>query len=617
MLKYYNRQGNPATFETLDEVCANAPAATAPLTGNFRIPRITNPKLVDFPKGLVYIYRSPNLYGGETAARNNTSFIVFSDKRYETKEEAYDYLKGLGLIDIINEAIGTILLEMPEKDVGYGESYLQRCYTLHNALYTQKAYIEVDGERRCPAESEYCGGYGKTYMFGEGAGATFMNNFIAGSRDELIGRVAGYFTYGGEMAEEVKVSQYVPAYIVNGFDTAVHKFREANDTDSYSFSDGVAEFYNSQVPFRKVCVASDTEGDVGKWMAKAFRDMFMYLQRSDNVSTKYLEPTVTNPYQGYVSAPPISRFALSPRNPIFNGNTAVGDLQVTFMYDGERFSHIKATGGGFMAEEGAYLDTWYEVVPQEVLNNTAPKHSVPLLLANHGGGDDHLMFLDETGILLTAGREGFAVVAPMHSGITSIAGEAFPLLVKYMLDKYPSLDPERVYVTGYSMGGQATYNCIAAHPEIFAAAAPMAMPLRNIPESARELYKKYDLPTMLITSTYDFAAWDVEHGHPNEGGLACLQVYCEFNGIAPVKEFDFAKYPMIGRPSDSFKLTVINGEWRNFEWLINNDKGVPMVGLNVTEYQQHSLWPGYADIAFSFLRRYRRCAETGEIIYND
>jgi pimeloyl-ACP methyl ester carboxylesterase len=617
MLKYYNRQGNPATFETLDEVCANAPAATAPLTGNFRIPRITNPKLVDFPKGLVYIYRSPNLYGGETAARNNTSFIVFSDKRYETKEEAYDYLKGLGLIDIINEAIGTILLEMPEKDVGYGESYLQRCYTLHNALYTQKAYIEVDGERRCPAESEYCGGYGKTYMFGEGAGATFMNNFIAGSRDELIGRVAGYFTYGGEMAEEVKVSQYVPAYIVNGSDTAVHKFREANDTDSYSFSDGVAEFYNSQVPFRKVCVASDTEGDVGKWMAKAFRDMFMYLQRSDNVSTKYLEPTVTNPYQGYISDPPISRFALSPRNPIFNGNTAVGDLQVTFMYDGERFSHIKATGGGFMAEEGAYLDTWYEVVPQEVLNNTAPKHSVPLLLANHGGGDDHLMFLDETGILLTAGREGFAVVAPMHSGITSIAGEAFPLLVKYMLDKYPSLDPERVYVTGYSMGGQATYNCIAAHPEIFAAAAPMAMPLRNIPESARELYKKYDLPTMLITSTYDFAAWDVEHGHPNEGGLACLQVYCEFNGIAPVKEFDFAKYPMIGRPSDSFKLTVINGEWRNFEWLINNDKGVPMVGLNVTEYQQHSLWPGYADIAFSFLRRYRRCAETGEIIYND
>ena len=92
----------------------------------------------------MYVYRSPDLYGGETAARNNTSFIVFSDKRYETKEEAFAYLKGLGLIDIINEAIGTILLEMPEKDVGYGESYLQRCYKLHNSLYTQKAIIEIE-----------------------------------------------------------------------------------------------------------------------------------------------------------------------------------------------------------------------------------------------------------------------------------------------------------------------------------------------------------------------------------------------------------------------------------------------------------------------------------------
>jgi pimeloyl-ACP methyl ester carboxylesterase len=617
MLKYNNRQGNPATFETLEEVCAAAPAAAAPLRGIFSAPWIAHPKLTAFPKGLVYVYRSPMLYGGETAARNNTSFIVFSDKHYESKEEAFAYLKGLGLIDLIDEAVGTILLELPEKDTGYGEDYLQRCYTLHNALYTQKAIMELDGKRCCPAESEYCGGYGKIYMFGEGAGATFMNNFIAGSREELIGRAAGYFTYGGQMSEELRVSCCVPAYIVNGSDTAVRKFREANGTDAYSCCGGVEEFYNSQVPLRRVCRAYDSSGDIGGWMAKAFREVFMFLQRSANVSTKYLEPAVTGPYQGYVAPPPISRFALSARNPIFGNKTAVGDMQLIFMYDGERFSHIKAAGGGFMAEDGAYLDTWYELLPQAVLDNTAPRHSVPLLLANHGGGDDHLMFLDETGILLTAGREGFAVVAPMHSGITSIAGEVFPLLVKYMLERYPALDPERVYVTGYSMGGQATYNCINAHPEIFAAAAPMAMPLRDLPESARALYEKYDLPTLLLTSTYDFAAWDAEQGHPNEGGLNCLQTYCEFNGLAPVKDFDFAKYPMIGRPCDSFRLTVINGEWRNFQWLINNAKGVPMLGLNVTEYLQHSLWPGYGDLAYGFLRRYRRCAETGEIIYTD
>ncbi len=55
MLQYYNRQDNPATFETIAEVCANAPAVTAKLSGNDRFRQIANPKLADFPEGLVYV----------------------------------------------------------------------------------------------------------------------------------------------------------------------------------------------------------------------------------------------------------------------------------------------------------------------------------------------------------------------------------------------------------------------------------------------------------------------------------------------------------------------------------------------------------------------------------
>ena len=616
MLNYWNRQDNPATFETLAEVRANAPAVTAKLSGNDRFRQIPNPKLEDFPEGLVYIYRSPNLYGGQTAARNNTSFIVFADQRFETKEEGKAYLESLGLIGLIDQAVGTILLEMPESNDGYTEDDLRRCYVLHGALFFQKMIVEIDGERCCPAEAEYCGGYGKVYMFGVGKGATYMNNFIAGSRDPLIGRVAGYFTYGGEMSETVTVSQYIPAYIVNGCGTAVRKFREVNGTDAYAYEDGVECFWNQNLPLRQVRTACGGDKSVGYWMEKAYRDMFMFLQRSSNVSTKYLEPTLANCYQGYVPAPPITRYALSARNPILNGRTVIGDLQVTFHYDGERFSDVK-TEAGERTVAGDYLDTWYEVLPQAVLNHTAPAHSVPLLLANHGGGDDNLMFLDETGLLLTAGREQFAIAAAMHSGITNIGGEVLPRLVRYMLDTYPALDPERVWVTGYSMGGRATFNCITAHPEVFAAACPMASSLREIPEGTEERYESVDLPAMIITSTFDFAAWDAEHNHLSEGGLNFLQAFCRYNGIDPVEAFDFVKYPVIGRPYDSFRLTTINGEWRNGEWLIRNEKGVPMVGMNITEYLQHSLWPGYGDIAYNFFKHYRRSKETGEILYSE
>ena len=38
---------------------------------------------------------------------------------------------------------------------------------------------------------------------------------------------------------------------------------------------------------------------------------------------------------------------------------------------------------GRPAQTGAYIDTWYEVVPEEVKNGTAPEHSVPMWLMLH------------------------------------------------------------------------------------------------------------------------------------------------------------------------------------------------------------------------------------------
>jgi len=629
MLNYRNRLGNPATFETLQEVCENAPKATPRLFGRDRIPRIANPVFESFPNDLMYFYRSPNLYCCETAARNNTLFVLFADRRYETKAEAYTLLEQLGLTELIDRIIGSIILVMPQHDDGYTEQDLQYAYTAFRALLSPKERISVNGTECCPAESEYCGGYGKTYFFGIGAGATFLYNHAAGSRTELIGRVAGFFAYGGEMAEDVTVNGYVPAHLVNATGTAVRKFREANGCDAYAYENGVASYYNQSLPLRSVRTAIDTENAPGLWMKRAYLEMFMFLQRTSNLPAGYTEPKITNPYRGYVAAPPISRYSLSSRNPVIDNRTVIGDLQVTFVHDPERFSDNKITENkaeghfqSLMADENDYLDTWYEILPQQVLNHTAPMHSVPLIVANHGGGDDPLMFLDETGLLLTAGKEQLAIAAGVHGGLTFIGGDAFvgealSRLAMYLLEEYPELDPERVYVTGYSMGGMATYSCIGTHPELYAAAAPMAMPFWGTPEGYADKCKAFQMPVMLITSTNDFAGWEPAVNHISDGVQLLFKTYRGYNGIEIPEQFDFNNYPFIGQPSDSMKITTVNGEWRNFEWLINGPAGYPLLGLNVTEHLQHSLWPCHGDIAWSFLRHYRRDTATGSIVYTE
>ena len=57
-------------------------------------------------------------------------------------------------------------------------------------------------------------------------------------------------------------------------------------------------------------------------------------------------------------------------------------------------------------------------------------------------------------------------------------------LIKSSLKKHP-IDPDRIYVTGQSMGGAGTYSAILAEPHLFAAAAPVCG--RGQPDQAKKI----------------------------------------------------------------------------------------------------------------------------------
>src|SRR5450631_1652948 len=507
-LNYSNSLGNQATFETLEEARVSGPVAVATIEGNKGRTYKSHPALDGYPQGTTFIYRSANMYGGRAAARINTDILVFSDKSFTTKDTALAYLKGLGLIPIIDEAKGSVILVTPsDAKAGFTAGDQKYYYALQTAIFTQKGSVTVNKVTTSYSDGEYFGGFGYTYLIGIDGGATFLNNYVAGVLD-FIGRVPGMLLINGKMDNIRQVATFVPVYLVNAPDAVIEKYKHADHTDASVSASGVESFYDHSLPLRKVVVASVANADPAKYIKDAYNNLFIKAMRIP--VTKAGLYTASTPYQG--AAGDQDPYSLCERDAVINGATADG-IRVIHKRS-EEFSNAKTPNG-------EYLQTWVEFLPEEVLNGTAKPGSVPLVLGLHGGGDDMEQYVDEIGLLSLAGHERFAIVAPDHQTPGGALGprpaspgpanqrargllpQVLPRLVKYMLKTYPALDPSRVYATGYSLGGGATLQAINGDPSVFAAAVPMSSsPYTGTPQQVAQ-FKNAHLPVMFTTSSFD------------------------------------------------------------------------------------------------------------------
>ena len=668
---YTGRQGNEATFETLEEARVNGPNAVAQIPGN-RGTYKSHPVLDNYPKGTTYIYRSPNMFGGHAAARLNTNILVFVEKTFAGKDDAKKYLNDLGLIEIVNGVTGSIILVTPANGRAFGASDQKNYYAIQTAIFAQKAR-ETSGQAggggggmfgggmpamggtrggaaggmppmggapggaaggRSPmggapggaaggmpamggarggarggmggmmgggggvsyCDAEYFGGFGYTYVIGIDGGATFLNNYIAGTID-YVSRIAGMLLINGNIDTGREVAALVPVYLVNAPDRVVDLYKKANDTNAYEKTGDIEAYFDQSLPLKRVVVAKSENPDVAKYINDAYHNLFIKAMR-----VPVAKPGVhsaSTPYQGYsMDQAPLS---LCERNAVINGKTMDGIVVIDRI--------------GETLMDTVQNMTWFEYVPEEVLNNSVPEKTVPLILSNHGGGDDPRQFTEEIGILPLAGKERFAIVAS-DSASTGQLPQNLPLLVKYMLKKYPALDPSRVYVLGYSMGGAATLQAINGEPSVFAAAVPMAAAGYTGTAEQQAKLKAARLPVMFTTSSFDLGgAFDQTNGRIATGYQSQINMFLGYNGMKTI-EYDFEKYPIVGFKADRMIRILSNGEYNTHRWYINDGKGVPMVAVSYTENLQHALYPEYGKIAWEFFKHYSRDQKTGEIKYN-
>ena len=111
--------------------------------------------------------------------------------------------------------------------------------------------------------------------------------------------------------------------------------------------------------------------------------------------------------------------------------------------------------------------------------DSTSQKKVPLLLFLHGGGQSgaDIKKVRKHGIpkLIESGKEfPFILLAPQNPHLSKYWEEAavMALLEKVMQDK--NVDPDRVYLTGYSRGAFGAWSLAMQYHDIFAALAPVS-----------------------------------------------------------------------------------------------------------------------------------------------
>ena len=125
---------------------------------------------------------------------------------------------------------------------------------------------------------------------------------------------------------------------------------------------------------------------------------------------------------------------------------------------------------------------------------------LPLLINLHGGGPRwfNMSFQQQLVVAQQVGmKRGFDLAELAGKGLIVLDpntterwdADWLDTMLDYVLETFPEIDKDRVYVMGYSAGGGATWRWINQSPDCFAAAAPCGFTGGSAQDDAKKLAK--------------------------------------------------------------------------------------------------------------------------------
>jgi alpha-beta hydrolase superfamily lysophospholipase len=159
-------------------------------------------------------------------------------------------------------------------------------------------------------------------------------------------------------------------------------------------------------------------------------------------------------------------------------------------------------------EDAGGIDIPYALfVPSTYTKDTAS----PLIVGLHGLGAPYDSLMSYGGILDFAERDGYIMVTPLgyvrggwygsrENGRTGELSEKDVMNVLEIIRKEFTIDKDRIYLWGHSMGGAGTYRLAETHPDIWAGLG-LAAPAANVSPDVLEIFKH--IPVIVLQGDSD------------------------------------------------------------------------------------------------------------------
>ena len=421
-------------------------------------------------------------------------------------------------------------------------------------------------------------------VIGIGQGATFVNQTLAPEAGHAI---AGILSIGGKPAHAKVNPHPVPVLLAGkGAAKAAKPYLAANQP------------LEKAEPLLKTVVLSDAKASLGEVFRQAWDQVFSRNYRFNNVGHTWYEGAKFGDYGSYELEPYM-----------IPGHFGVERRIVTQEHPGSK----------------DWL--WYEYFPEGT--QAAPAKSVPLMVLLHGNTNDPRTQAETSGFIELAGEEKFIVVEMEWQGSEThgtMGHDGVESVIYQLLEKYPQIDPSRIYAEGLSAGSITATALGIKKSHLFAAvgghsggifAVARFCDENGLMDEALQKRGNVEMPYCSVLGTADKVVPFVSpDDYVGNGYLKAWNAYELMNGVPVVKDLDFQIDPVFGFAlSNRQRIVTCKGDGIAVETGEVLKGNVPVVKIIAVMDYAHWNFKPTARMMWDYFIQFSRDPETKRLVY--